>query len=286
MNEKPLFSSVRDSITEFLLKRKDIKPFPPRFESWVRHPYGPFRFQLKLRPGAAYQILASTNLEQWSVIDQGNALTETLEYVDSDASKFSYRFYRAAADQLPSENVIGYANVSTPPGFTMIANPLVAADNRVAALFPSLPEGSTLNKFDAQQFRLTDNSFADGKWSNPDETLRPGEGAIFRNPTEEFRLLTFAGEVMQGNLLNPIAAGFSIRSSMVPQAGRLHTDLGFPAREGDVIHLFDKDQQKYNIFPYDEKQWQTAPPIVAVGESFWVGKTSAGNWVRSFRLNQ
>jgi len=108
----------------------------------------------------------------------------------------------------------------------------------------------------------------------------PGEGAIFFNPTSDFKNINFIGEVTRGNLLLPIAAGFSIRSSQIPKPGRLHSDLGFPISEGDVIHLFDRDRQNYVIYQYDKKKWSSNPPVVNVGEAFWIGKTAPGDWVQ------
>jgi hypothetical protein len=90
---------------------------------------------------------------------------------------------------------------------------------------------------------------------------------------------------MQGNLLMPIAAGFSIRSSQIPKPGRLHSDLGFPVGEGDVVHLFDRNQQKYVIHEYDPYEWESDPPVVGVGESFWIGKTTPANWIQNFSVS-
>jgi hypothetical protein len=58
----------------------------------------------------------------------------------------------------------------------------------------------------------------------------------------------------------------------------LHVDLGFPIAEGDVIHLFDRDRQEYVLHPYDAEKWASNPPLINVAESFWVAKTSPGNW--------
>ena len=70
----------------------------------------------------------------------------------------------------------------------------------------------------------------------------------------------------------------------MPQPGRLHADLGFPIAEGDVIHLFDRDQQKYVLYPFDAATWSSNPPTVGVGESFWVAKQSAKNWTGGFSV--
>ena len=58
-------------------------------------------------------------------------------------------------------------------------------------------------------------------------------------------------------------------------------DLGFPIADGNVIHLFDRERQKYVLHPYENSQWLAGPPILSVGESFWVAKTEAGNWIRN-----
>jgi len=185
-----------------------------------------------------------------------------------------------------SANAVGYATINVPPGYSMIANPLQARPNTVSAILPGMPDGTALNKFDTRLFKLTENTVKGGRWINANETLSPGEGAIFFNPTADFKHINFVGEVMQGNLLLPIAAGFSVRSSQLPKPGRLHADLGFPISDGDVVHLFDRDRQKYVIYEYEPKKWESNPPVVGVGESFWIGKTKPGNWVQKLVINQ
>ena len=272
------------SITSLFKKRTEAPPAPAHLGPWFKHPFGAFQFGIKLTSATPFEVHASTNLTQWTVIASVRATKAEIDYVDTEASKFNFRFYRVVSGGMTSNNVIGYANVPTPPGFTMVANPFQTTNNRISELLPSLPEGSMFNKFDNLKFRLSDNAFKQGKWSNPDETLSPGEGAIICNPTSDFRVLTFAGEVMLGKLQLTIPPGFSIRSSMVPQAGALHADLGFPFGPGDVVHVFDRDQQKYIITEYDGTKWATQPPVIGVGEAFWVGKTVPATWARDFQV--
>ncbi len=59
-------------------------------------------------------------------------------------------------------------------------------------------------------------------------------------------------------------------------------DLHFPIADGDVIHIFDRDGQKYVLHLYEGGKWTSGPPILSVGESFWVAKTEPGNWIRNF----
>ncbi len=269
-------------ITNFIHRNKIAVASAPTLASAKRFPHGPFQFQVGVTAGVPYEIQASSDMKNWNQVGVGTAAGETVDHLDSDASKFSFRFYRALCGELISKNIIGYASVSLPPGFSMICNPFNAPSNCVSSIFPELPDGTTLCKFDTSLFRLTNNSVKNGQWSNPNEKLIPGEGAIFFNPTTDFKTLNFVGDVSQGRLLNPIPAGMSIRSSLVPQPGRLNSDLGFPIAEGDVVHVFDRDQQKYTLYPFSVAAWERNPPVIGVGESFWISKTQPGNWVRHF----
>ncbi|MEO5802679.1 MAG: hypothetical protein ABIR24_04050 [Verrucomicrobiota bacterium] len=282
MNKTTIAPQLTGFITSFVRKSKVASATAPVLGSAIRFPNGPFQFQIKVATGCSYDIQASSDFRNWSSLTSGEAQSDSVDYIDSDTSKFSFRFYRALCDQIVSTNILGYATLILPPGFSMIANPFNAVSDTVAALFPNMAEGTTFCKFDTSLFRLTNNIVKDGVWTKGNETLVPGEGAVFFNPTTDFKTLNFIGEVSQGRLLNPIPAGLSIRSSLVPQAGRLSSDLEFPFVDGDVIHLFDRDQQKYVVYPFSTSEWEKNPPSIGVGESFWVGRTNPGNWVRDF----
>ena len=282
MDPKNILGSIGESLTGFFGKKsKAASRTPPHLESAVRFPYGPFQFKFAVQKDASYEIHTSSNLQTWMPVSAGESSGDPVDYIDSEASKSSYRFYRAAVESVFSDNVVGYVTVNVPPGYAMIANPLQAPSNAVSAILPAMPDGTTLNKFDTHLFKMTENEVKDGNWINTNQTLSPGEGAILFNPTSDFKNINFVGEVTQGHLLTPIPAGFSVRSSQIPKSGRLHSDLGFPVVEGDVVHLFDRDKQNYAIYEYSPKKWESNPPVVGVGESFWIGKTSPGNWIQS-----
>ncbi len=284
MNKTIIAPQVTGFITSFIRKNKAAVAEPPVLKAAIRLPYAPFKFSASLSPGFPFEIEASPDLCHWTAISSGMADDDSLQYVDTDASKFGFRFYRVNCGGMTSQNLIGYATQTLPPGFSMVANPLRAADNTVTALFPNMPEATTLCKFDTNLFRLNNNAVKNGVWTKPDEELLPGEGAIIFNPTNNFKTLNFSGEIVQGDLVNPLPAGLSIRSSLVPQPGRLHSDLGLAMTEGDVIHLFDRDQQKYAVHPYSAKEWETNEPAIAVGEAFWIGKTNPGTRTRHFKV--
>ncbi len=249
----------------------------------VRFPYGAFAFKTHLPKGTAYFIEASSDLKNWSFIAQEVSTGQPIEYIDSEAFKFSHRFYRVIVDEQPSLNVMGYAAVTLPPGFSMIANPFESPANSVGEMFKGWPDGTKLNKFDTRFCRLVETEIKLGKWTNPSERLSPGEGAIFFNPTSDYKSHSFVGEVMQGSLSVPIPSGFSVRSSLLPQPGSIES-LGFPISDGDVIHLFDRDRQQYSLYPYEQGKWSSGTPVISVGESFWVAKTEGANWSQSSDL--
>ena len=272
MSIRSLFDKLRGGKTDTLA--------PPVLRDLERFPYGAFRWKSQLPAGAQYSVFASPNLRSWVQVSQGKAPEAPLEYVDSDAPKFTCRFYRLMVDEVYSANVIGYASISLPPGFSMIANPFDSSAT-IGDTFNKWPDGTSLNRFDTRQFRLVENVVKSGKWSAPQERLTRGEGAIFFNPTSDYKMGSFAGEVCQGNLSAPVPPGFSLRASLVPKAGNLVEDLGFPIAEGDVIHLFDRERQKYILHPFQDGKWTAGPPIVAVGEAFWVAKNEGHNWVQN-----
>ena len=287
MGSKSILGSVGGHIASLFNKKgKTAIVARAHLSSPIRFPGGPFQFKFHPPGSGAYEVYASGDLENWEPVLSGKSSGEPGDFVDSDASKFNCRFYRVLAETIWSSNLVGYVTVNVPPGYSMIANPLQAPSNSVGAILAGMPDGTTFNKFDTHMFKLTNNTVANAKWSRPDETLVPGEGAILFNPTSNFKTLNFVGEVMQGDLLMPIAAGFSVRSSQIPKPGRLEADLGFPMSKGDLVHLFDRDRQNYVIYEYDRQKWRSDPPVVNVGEAFWIGKTSPGNWVQRLLIQE
>jgi len=192
------------------------------------------------------------------------------------------------AQNVYSLNVVGYVNVPAVGSgaglFTMIANPLNAANNTVASLIPTPPDFTTVYKFVGSSFVTADYLF--GAWTGEATvmTLNPGEGAIVL--AQSPFTTTFVGEVMQGNLTNTFPAGYSIRSSMVPQAGTL-TALGLPTTsltDFDTVYQFDSATQGYIANSLVFGTWSPAEPTLKVGESIWLQTANSGTWIRSFTV--
>jgi hypothetical protein len=199
--------------------------------------------------------------------------------------------------------VVGYVNATYGAGFWLVANPLNAGDgkNTVGMLFghndvgypaPVVPDGCILYKFVNATGAYDINSFDVDQWTDPAMSLAPGDGAFLRIPPGQTAKVTFVGEVLQGNLSNPIPKGFSIKSSQVPQAAVLTKDvnmpadtldLGFPAADGDIVYKWKNAEKVYGIYAFDVDQW-SEPPIIDVAESFFVRKVAATTWTRTFNV--
>jgi len=178
-----------------------------------------------------------------------------------------------------SVNVVGYVNVVCPPGYSMIANPLLGTNSSITALFTSPPEGTSLFKFNGAGYAIA--QFVDGNWEGSlPMTVAPGEGVFIQNPSATPYTNTFVGEVVL-NSTNPVPAGYAIRSSALPQSGLLQTTLGYPVAEGDSI--FKWTGSGYAISQFVDGGWEGAgEPNIPVGNSFFTQKAASANWIRNF----
>jgi hypothetical protein len=187
--------------------------------------------------------------------------------------------FTAAQAQVYSVNAVGYVNKSIPSGFSIVANPLNNGDNKVSTVFGANPGPLTVYRFGDAGFSISSYDTDFEEWSS-DDVINPGEG-FFVNNGGDASTVTFVGEVPQGALSNSLPAGFSIRSSQVPQAGKLQTDLGFPVDEAVTVYQFGANGYSISSFDADFEEWDSEP-TVGVAEGFWVLRQSATNWTREF----
>jgi hypothetical protein len=174
---------------------------------------------------------------------------------------------------------VGYADVSMPSGFSMIANPYNAVDNRVSGVLAGMPNGTELHKFNEVTDQYYDvNTYVTGSgWTDTNMTLAPGEGTVIDLPSST--TVSFVGECQQGYLVNPVTSGMAMRSARAPVAGPVAAGLGAPVLEGDiVIRMVSGSYQHYG---YHNGLWinsgqQVSEPAINIGESFWMKKP--GDW--------
>jgi hypothetical protein len=197
--------------------------------------------------------------------------------------------FTAAQAQVYSVNAVGYVNKSIPAGFSIVANPLNNGDNKVADVFGANPGSLTVYRFGDAGFSINSYDADFEEWDNGDDVIAPGEGFFVLNSGDAAANITFVGEVPQGDLSNALPAGFSIRSSQVPQEGSLDADLGFPTDEAVTVYQFGAAGYSISAYDADFEEWDTDDtkgPVVGVAEGFWVLRETAANWTRSFSTSE
>jgi hypothetical protein len=188
--------------------------------------------------------------------------------------------------QVYSVNAVGYVNTALKPGYNLISNPLIAANNTIGNLFKDLPDGTQVYKYDGTRFATATKDETYLPTTAANLNVMPGEGVFVKLPASATAgaTVTFVGEVPQGTLTIDLPKGLSIRSSIVPQAGTADA-LGLPAQDGDQFYQFDPATQKYRTSTYDGGWFPALAPL-KVGEAFFLKRVNAGTWTRTFSVNQ
>jgi hypothetical protein len=192
-----------------------------------------------------------------------------------------------SAAQVFSVNVVGYVNVTLPTGFSMIAPPLLTANNTLNDLIPNPADGTTVYKWDPSIGDFVISTYVGflNTWQ-PNITMDPGQGAFI--DAKEETTLTFVGEVLQGDdLVVNLAAGFSMVGSLVPAEENLvDAAVNFPLADGDTVYFFRNGDYEITSYASFLGAFNPTPAIPRVGEGFWVFKNEAASWTRSFSVNQ
>jgi hypothetical protein len=197
----------------------------------------------------------------------------------------------ASQAQVYSVNAVGYVNLTVPPGYSLIANPLNGTNNLLSTILPAPPDGTFVLKWNpATQGFFDPNNYVDGLGWLPDNTVNPGEGIFVNIPPGPSATLTFVGEVPQGNLTNHISGNYTLLSSVVPQQLTLDSAAAnLPVQDGDFVLKWDAANQRFfdPINYVEGLGWLPSAPTVGVGEGFFYNTTPAGarTWSRTFSVN-
>jgi len=192
----------------------------------------------------------------------------------------AYLFVPAGTVRGANVQAVGYANVSINQRPQLIANQLSHMANRIDQVMAWAPEGTKLVTFDGRNW-LT-NEYLPGPWTYPESALSPGQGALLFSPTNW--LWTYTGEYLQGELKVWIPAGGSLRSSLVPQSGKLSEQLQFPKVAGTKIYNVDNSGQLVLLATCSAAGWEPEEPTLAAAESFYVEAPHEFVWSRAFAL--
>jgi hypothetical protein len=198
------------------------------------------------------------------------------------------------AQTVYSVNAVGYVNVTVPANsFALLANPLdQGTNNTIANVLAGVPANTVVYAFDAATGNFNSATLrSSGTWTGPGAaaTLAPGQGFFVKNAGTAPMTITFVGEVKQGTSLQvPFIAGFNLLGSLVPQSGKLETDLAFKAATNDKVYLFDATSQAYTAYTKRASgAWTggSGEPVINVANGFFYQATAAGTWTRSFSVN-
>lgn len=249
-----------------------------------------------IRDSASGQITVSWNGK--GVLKQSSTLDGKFKPVRSrdgshtataDSTQMLYSL-ESAESSVYSVNAVGYVNLQLPTGLSLIANPLLAYENSVAALFAAPPDGAQVYKYvPGAGYEVSTYDGGQGTWSNPDMDLSPGIGFFFSNPTASTIVNTFVGEVLQGVLVNPLPAGFSTEGALVPQDASINDVHRIPGEPGDIFRLYVNDGQGggdyvTSVFSATENAW-VPDRNLGVAQGFVSEKQNAQDWVRVFTVN-
>jgi len=197
----------------------------------------------------------------------------------------------AMAQNVYSVNAVGYVNLSVPPGFSMIANTFVQADQNIATLIPAPPNQTTIYTVVGGVFNATIFDDSIPGWDPAPGDLALGSGGIAYNPTSSAFTITLVGEVKQGAPVpNSVPAGITIKSSMIPQAGGLSSALQFNPVNNTTVYQYVNDGVGNvtliaNIYDPTIPGWDPAEPVLRIGEAFFIDSASGETWNRNFSVN-
>ena len=197
----------------------------------------------------------------------------------------------AARAQVFSSNGVGYINVTLAPGYNFVANPLLAQDNSIGELFANIqggvPDGLTVYKLVNGNFVIASYFEMTGTFEPADaaaEITLPGDGVWVYLPSPSDRVLTFVGEIPQGDLCTDIPQGFSIKSNLIPKVDTIH-DLNIPHSPNDVAYVWNRTSRDFSVYQFDNLDIDTSPTL-QVAEAFYLYHTGPPTtWCRTFFLN-
>jgi hypothetical protein len=248
---------------------------------------GTYDYQINISgapSGATCQIFTSTDLGNWTSLGSITLSGTSGTYTHANASwATSQRYYRVKTGSTFFRNIFGFAKISVPVGYTMLANPFItSANNTLASVFQGAPLNSQIYKYNEVTngydpiYVKTAAGWAQNGEVNTKATLNPGEGAFFYTPTAG--TLTLAGDVPSGPLSLQLPTGSSIgmRSFMIPQKGDLSA-FNFPVGPLDAYSMQRYQNGSYLIYAYEPEfgGWDLGEPMpINSAESFWVTSSS------------
>jgi len=254
-----------------------------------------FQFPVFGPLGSNFWVMTSTNLANWTTLGGATLTNDPTFFTDAGASNYAYRFYEVW-NGVGYSGPFGFVTIPVPGRETnLVADQFVASPNTLAPDF-QLPtnhtmDGSTVTEWVSNLLTVSTFSSVSESWSAPGLPIAPGGGAYIYNSSNSQFAVTFVGTVAQGTLTNPIPAGNSLQSAMLPLAGSADA-LGLTAAltNGDHVYQWIVSGQSNLAYLRTNGGWSvlsnglwvtSSAPILQVGQAVWINAVtngSAGIW--------
>ena len=201
-----------------------------------------------------------------------------------------------------SLNIVGYATVTVPSGFSILANPLSAGATNGAAEIGLTIDGEQILTWNSAKSTFTFVTFdATLGWLDANfaatvpPSLPPGVGFFFFNPGKTATNITFVGQVVPNpsstNTLS-VAAGFSMIGSPLPAnvTDITTAPVSLPKLDGMQVLTWDNVNSKYVFSDFDATLgWldanfvAKAAPSYSIGQGFFFfnPQATAAGWPQS-----
>jgi outer membrane protein assembly factor BamB len=262
---------------------------------------GTFSFEIVGQTNRPWNVYASTNLTNWTLIasdltlDVGpgtNYGSGTNTFTDTHVAGLPMRFYELSTNNCCSR-VIGFVNLTIAPGTNLIANQLCQVDDNILYFTGGAPM-NTLNALFLESWGSTEAPTQIFKWSgtnlesdiyagypspfwinNGEMTLLPGSSELVSNGTGHSFTASFVGVLREQQVVQ-IQTKTNYLSAMLPVAGPITNITGYVPRNWDIIQLWNVTN--YVSHTYSSNTWSSGVPVLAVGQGFVLITTNTNNF--------
>jgi len=250
--------------------------------------------------GFTLQVTTNLGSSVWTtspsvpvVVNQENTVTNPV----SESHEF-FRLAELAQSNAFSANIVGYATVGMPPGYSLLANPLSAGQtngaNEIGLEIPSVQiliyylQGYNFFSYDPSFGGWVDASFA--RTSPP--SLPPGTGFFLFNPSSTATNITFIGQVVPGpsstNTLN-LPSGFALIGSPLPASvtNIASPPISLPLIPSMQVLTWSGSDYIYSSFDPSFGGWidpdflPNPPPSYEIGQGFFFFNPGDAAWRQS-----
>ena len=238
--------------------------------------------------GSAFAIEKSSDLATWTSLSSSVPFTGSGQvYTDTTSSgSTATRFYRITPTSVSNYgvNTLGFNRISKASGKNLIllGSQFKAGDNSLAALVPSVPNGTVAYVGNPGTASYLSSTFSSTTgWSDPNLVVNLGSG--FWLSSSGAISIPLYGVVTKGTTSVTLPQVQSLMGSPLPKADTL-PNLGFPLIDGDNFYRWDVTAQNYVNYQYfNPGGWSPSAPSLGISEGFiYDGRATPTTWSQTY----